>query len=156
MAKSRRKRPSRAHTPDQSKTPRVQASDTSVPFRWCTKYADVSDQEWGWGRVSIQEVFHDLLVHLYELEGSTWGDLRRDHSSRIHEIPSHRIVKSAQDRLVSLTEHHGVPGDMIGGDLVSIRRTSRARIWGFKSRGVLYLLWWDPCHSVYPVSKQHT
>jgi hypothetical protein len=34
--------------------------------------------------------------------------------------------------------------------ILSIRLTNLKRVWGLMDNGVLYLLWWDPDHQVYP------
>ncbi len=40
--------------------------------------------------------------------------------------------------------------------LVSLRLGAKKRIWGVLEGSVLYVLWWDPHHEVYPSKKRHT
>jgi len=41
--------------------------------------------------------------------------------------------------------------------MLSVRVKGESRVWGFlDDAGVLYVVWWDPHHKVYPVAKKHT
>ena len=61
------------------------------------------------------------------------ADLPGENQRRLREIGQHDV-----DRLISL------------------RVSSRERIFGILDKAVLRLLWWDPEHQVYPSPQKHT
>ncbi|MCP4214875.1 MAG: hypothetical protein GY765_09470 [bacterium] len=81
------------------------------------------------------------------LESMTWGEIERKDQS--HLIPVAGICSEARKRLdeIKLDDR-----DI----LYSLRLTGSERLWGIRDYDSFYLLWWDPNHSVYPVSKKHT
>lgn len=90
-----------------------------------------------------------MIIHgrLSALESMTWNEIERRNEH--HLIAVSRLSKEARDRLNEIAqddvEH-----------LYSLRIASTERVWGIRDRHVLKLLWWDPEHKVYPVSKKHT
>lgn len=66
-----------------------------------------------------------------------------------HKMEVADLDKEARDRLVEI--------DLDDLDeLWSLRLSGRERVWGTITRNVFSLLWWDPEHTVYPVSKKYT
>jgi hypothetical protein len=41
-------------------------------------------------------------------------------------------------------------------DLYSLRIFGAGRVWGIKVENVLYVLWWDPNHIIYPWEPRNT
>jgi len=124
------------------------------PFRWRTDCADLSDDQWGWNQVSISDFFKEIAPKLQQLEELSWGELIGH--DLVHFISQSKIDQNAQMRLLELAEERVIPEDYLGIDLTSMRITGIKRLWGFKQGKYFYLLWWDPFHTVYPVSKKHT
>lgn len=147
------KRPQKGSNPDSSKKPRT-PPDVPQLFRWRTDYADLSEQEWGWGRVSISTFFRDIARKLHHLEASTWGQLFGQNV--VHDFARHKIVRDAQNRLESLRRDEAIPDDWAGETLYAVGMNGMRQVWGFKVGQNFHLLWWDPEHTVYPVPKKHT
>jgi len=146
------KHPRKKSSPNQLKKPRT-APEAPQRFRWRTDYADLSDKEWGWGCVSIRELFLGIVKKLHQLEDCSWDEII---GRKVHFIAPSEIVPKAQKRLKALAAKQCIPDDWSGEDLTSIRLTGEQRVWGFKVVNSFYLLWWDPKHTVYPVPKKHT
>ncbi len=152
-----RKRPNKRprvefEIPDK-KIPRVPSEDDSF-FCWSTNYADLSDREWGWGRIDLPYFFREIVPKLTRFGEFTWKELIGNNLVHFHSFDG--IDKEAQKRLKELVDNGVIPEDWYGEDLTSIHFTGRKRIWGIKDGKRFHLLWWDPDHSVYPVRKKHT
>jgi hypothetical protein len=142
------------YNPPQEKRPRLPRKEDDPFFCWRTDHADLSDNQWGWGCISLAEFFQKIAPKLLQLEESTWGQMiGRD---QVHFFAQADIAPKAQRRLYKLAEKNVIPEDWLGEDLTSIRIAGAERIWGFKNGKYFFLLWWDPDHTVYPVEKRHT
>lgn len=79
----------------------------------------------------------------------TWKDICKNNNS--HTMRLNKIAKNAQtDLLEKLTNDYDLDS------VFSLRLSGKARIWGVREREAFYLLWWDPEHEIYPVTKRHT
>ena len=93
------------------------------------------------GKVKIQEFFQNILPRLQDYETMTWNDiLRRDHC---HDWVVSEICAKAQQRLREI--HPDID------TLHQIDMQQLCRLWGYRDRQTLYLIWHDPQHTVYPV-----
>jgi hypothetical protein len=83
-----------------------------------------------------------VVLHLSSLETMTWREIlvtarKHNHFCNVDELskPAREIIDRGWE----------------GADRVlSVRLTNLKRIWGIFEDGVLYLLWWDPDHQVFP------
>jgi hypothetical protein len=121
---------------------------------WSFALADLErESPWGWH--GLGDDCAKVLTRLAQLEGETWAEIRSEASgaghTRNHSVPTDQLSGPAQARLAALglddVEH-----------VYSFRLGGRERVWGIVLPGsfACYLLWWDPGHTVYPVTKRHT
>lgn len=101
---------------------------------------------WGWdniGEATILKIIHDKIK---SFESMTWAEIEGDKN---HFMPVGKVSKCAKQRLreIGLDDRD---------TLFSFRLSGKQRIWGYREEAVLYILWWDPEHTVYPVAKKHT
>jgi len=143
---SKKKRAKSNFQPRKQKVPRI-AEDVdglrNLNFKWRAddRYIDYDHEEWGWGKVKIQEFFQNLLPRLQDYETMTWNDiLRRD---SCHDWVVSEICASAQRRLQEIRP------DIDTLHQIDMKRP--CRLWGYRDRHILYLIWHDPQHTVYPV-----
>ena len=93
----------------------------------------------------------ELLKFLDELTHKTWGEWESEMSNgrqRHHDHAVTDLTPVAQDRLRQLDENEE--------RIFRFRLKGKCRLWGFRSGDLFRVLWYDPEHSVYPVSKRHT
>ncbi|MBA7605625.1 hypothetical protein ES703_12759 [subsurface metagenome] len=143
---SKKKRAKFNFQPRQQKVPHI-AEDAErfrkLNFQWrvLERYIDFDHEDWGWGKVTIQEFFLKLLPRLYNYETMTWNDILRRPSC--HSIEVSEVCGKAQQRL-----------EEIHPDIDTLHQidTSRlGRLWGYREHQTMYLIWHDPKHTVYPV-----
>lgn len=137
------KRVKHPHRPKIEKKPRIpeQASKFGEEFfRWrvSPEFIDLDHEEWGWRKLLIVDFFNILIKRLHAYEDMTWDDLLR--RRRCHPMPISAIERKAQDRLCEVCE------DIDTLHQIDIDR--RCRLWGYKGRQFLYLIWHDPHHTV--------
>jgi len=113
-------------------------------FRWrvSNKYVDYGHADWGWGKLSCRDFFQILIDRLHDFEQTSWEDLERRRSC--HPMPVENIEASAQQRL------NEVCGDEIDS-LYQVDISPKCRLWGYRDRTILFLIWHDPKHTVYLV-----
>lgn len=117
--------------------------DTSYPS-WSLSDIDF-DGPFAWSKLQGSERDH-VVRRLGQLETQTWAQLKGpDH----HEIEVGALSKTARDRLVEI---HADDLDR----LMSLRVTGRQRVFCIRREHCGHILWWDPEHAVYPVTKRHT
>jgi hypothetical protein len=102
----------------------------------------------GWGRLKGDEAAI-VQQRLKFLEAMTWKEILLGDGDDNHRIDVDRLSKGARKRLVEINQDDADP-------LVSLRVRSRERIWGILDGCAFKILWWDPNHHVYPVSKRKT
>lgn len=93
----------------------------------------------------------ELLKFLDELTGKTWGECENEMANgrkRHHDHAITDLTTVAQSRLRQLDENEE--------RIFRFRLKGKCRLWGFRSGDLFRVLWYDPEHSVYPVSKRHT
>ncbi len=111
---------------------RFSISDRGGPFSWDS--ITENDRKAVW-------------IRLGEFERMTIRQLKEAKSH--HIVPQSRLSVDAKDRLRQLKL------DDID-ELCSFRVTGERRLWCIKHENIYALLWWDPKHKVYPVSKKRT
>lgn len=143
---SKRKRAKSDFQPRQRKAVRI-AEDVdglrSLNFKWRAdeRYIDYDHREWGWKKVKIKEFFQKLLPRLQDYETMTWDEvLRRD---SCHDMEASKLSPAAQRRLLQILPDIDT--------LHQLDMKQPCRLWGYRDRQILYLIWHDPKHTVYPV-----
>lgn len=96
---------------------------------------------WGWCSTDLATI-QKIQDRLKCFEGMTWHEII---GKKNHAIPTAKLCKRARDRLVEL-------GLDDVDRLYSLRITQAERVWGILHQSTLRILWWDPCHEVYPVN----
>jgi len=142
-----RKKPRASKIPQIEKIPRIREDVNRIGleyFRWRVKnkYVDYDHEEWGWGKLSCRDFFQILVERLHDYEQTTWNDLSR--RSSCHSMPVENIAADAQQRLFEIC------GNEIDS-LYQVDINPQCRIWGYRDRTILYLIWHDPNHTVYRV-----
>jgi len=134
--------------PPQTKSPRIAESVddlTALNFKWRMDgaYIDYDHEEWGWGQVELRHFFQHLLPRLQDYETMTWNEITQRPSC--HPIEVNRICSAAKRRL------KGMHPDI--DTLHQIDMQQPCRLWGYRDRQTLYIIWHDPNHSVYPLRR---
>ncbi len=143
---AKRKRAKSSYQPSSTKAARIVENVDglrSLNFRWRVddRYIDYDQEEWGWGKVTIQEYFKELLNRLHDYETMTWDEvLRRD---SCHDMEASELSPAAQRRLLQILPDIDT--------LHQLDMKQPCRLWGYRDRQTLYLIWHDPKHTVYPV-----
>lgn len=139
------KQPRAVVTPQGDKVPRaiVTPNENCQPdFR--TDQMDLKGQ-WHWDNLESSHL-QDLLQKIIHSQKLTWQDLR-EHGSHLVDVS--KLISDAQKRLREIGKD-----DL--DQLYSLRLSGQRRIWGIKENNILWLLWWDPLHSVCLSLKKHT
>jgi len=134
---------------NRSKIPQTKYSDDVMKMTpsWRVTLLQVADP-WGWHNLNADEL-RSVHTRLREYEAKTWSHILINECYRNHRIECHKLCKDARERLSELHLD-----DL--EQLISLRLSSRERVWGILENNVLSLLWWDPEHLVYPVFKHNT
>lgn len=138
-----RKRPTFAEslTPKEERKPRVApGSDRDQSPVWLFGQMDF-DGPWCWKKMDL-DAMHRVHKRLAEFERMTFKEIE---GKKNHEIPVERLGRQAQARLLEL-------GIEEYDEVLSLRVTQAERVWGLKAPNGIYLLWWDPAHTVYPMN----
>ncbi len=114
---------------------RFQRLDWGGP--WCPKQIKAS------GKLT------EIIEKLGNIETATWTQIKSRTSMKSHLIPTEKLCKDAQKRLVQLKLDDW-------GQIFSLRLSAKERLWGFLRGNVFYALWWDPTHQVYPTGPNTT
>jgi hypothetical protein len=139
------KQPLAKTTPTCDKTPRAALTpnaNSQPDFR-----ADLMDVEgpWHWSELKAIHI-QDLLQKIFQSQKLTWQEL---YNHGCHSVYVSDLISEAQQRLREIGQD-----DL--DELYSLRLTGKQRIWGIKERNILWLLWWDPLHSICQCPKKHT
>jgi hypothetical protein len=143
-----KKKPSFRNAPPE-KAARKTADPNSFLDRtasWATSRLD-RDSQWGWGGISCDEFWQEILPKLTSFESMFWKDIRGNGNN--HFIPTNKIIHGAQKRLEEL-------GYNDCGYLFSLHLTGIKRVWGILENGILKIIWYDPKHEIYPSLLKHT
>ncbi len=106
---------------------------------------------WGWNNVNKIDMFKVIHDKLKSFESMTWSEIERKltnkGSQQNHFMPVSKICREAKNRLkeINLDDRD---------TLYSLRFSGTERLWGIREGEVLYIIWWDHNHSVYPVPKR--
>lgn len=100
---------------------------------------------WGWDGFD-PSLLQELFQKVFESQKLSWQDLVKNGS---HLVDIEQLCPEAQKRLYQIQKE-----DL--DQLFSLRITARKRVWAIKEGKILWLLWWDPNHEVYPSLKKHT
>ena len=120
--------------------PRTSDSDRNRTPVWLAGRMDF-DGPWCWKKMDV-EALHRVHARLSAFERMTFGEIEGRHN---HQIPIEQLAKQARDRLYEL-------GIDDYDSVLSLRITKVERVWGLKDPFGVFLLWWDPDHSVYPMN----
>ena len=104
------------------------------------------DAPWGWGELDAKALKY-IHQKLAQFETMTWAEVTHPNTG-CHPIKVEDICIEAQKRLIELK--------IIEEELFSLRFSGKERLWGIREQHIFKILWWDPKHQVYPVSKKHT
>jgi hypothetical protein len=140
---SRHRQPAFAHslTPGTERKARLAPeSDRARRPSWLLERIDF-DGPWCWKKMDVATL-HRVHERLSAFERMTFGEID---GAKNHQIPVERLGKAARARLVDL-------GVDEYDEVLSLRVTKAERVWGLKAPHGIYLLWWDPAHSVYPMN----
>jgi hypothetical protein len=142
MAKTN-KRVSAAFTPEASKTPSyaIKEVDGDTILWSFTLFDDFAKLKLEQGDTILG---CSLASHIRDLERRGWNDIFAK-PKRDHPIGCEKLAKVAQDRLVTRKL------DDIDS-LWSFRCEGGMRVWGIKYNNIVFILWLDPHHRVYPVN----
>lgn len=102
----------------------------------------------GWSEI-LPEKLREIREKLRDFESMTWHEILIVGKHRNHSVSIEKLCKEARDRLEAT-------GQSDIDELVSLRLSGPARVWGIRSENVLNVLWWDPDHAVCPSLKKHT
>lgn len=143
MAKPRHRQPTFAQSlaPTEDKRPRAApGSDRDRTPAWLLGLMDFGGP-WCWRRMDLATL-QRVRERLAAFEGMAFKEIV---GKKNHEIPVEQLGSEAQYRLLELgiDEYDAV---------LSLGVTSAERVWGLKAPHGVYLLWWDPQHSVYPMN----
>jgi len=146
--KNKRKTPNNKFIPSLSKKPRTD-STIKNPMDMCPVWhlgtLDVNGP-WGWHAIDKTFFFNEILPKVTNFEGMFWKEILAKNN---HEVSVSKIISNAQKRLTKIN----LDDTEI---LVSLRLTSKQRIWGIRAGNIFRILWWDPEHQVYPSHLKHT
>lgn len=125
---------------------------TSKPV-WAFSKSDFDHNKWGLEANNGQIL--RITKKLKDFEGMTWRQILSDTAGRKRapknsEKDVTQIIAEAQERFRELNlfhEHDSVYSLTIDGE---------TRLWGVRTGNIFYIVWIDPEHEIYPVSKSHT
>jgi len=119
--------------------------------KWCFCHLDFSGQ-WGWGNITSRDDLFEIHQRVRDFETMTWGEIERKRTKKgtpqNHSLERYKICAEAQRRLSEIR--------LESDTLFSLHVNGRKRIWGIKEGSTFYFLWWDPEHTVYPITLSHT
>lgn len=149
--KGKHRVPSVAATAAQpKKIPRVDANVDywgSHPI-WSFAILDRFAPVGGWIHLDPMEL-DSLLPRLCQLETMTWAEILSDGRTQNHAINVDKLIPEAQERLkfLNLDDYE---------EVLSLRVTAKARIYGIRDGAIFRILWWDPEHKICPAPLKHT
>jgi hypothetical protein len=102
--------------------------------------------EWGWRNIKDFNIILTIQQRLKNFETMTWNEIiGKEH----HPISTTDLSNNAQSRLLEL--------ELDDNEfLYSLRIEGKKRLWGIRDNEILYILWYDHEHSVYPVPLKNT
>lgn len=144
------RRPKTAKQPSTSKTPKTVANpdefyDLNPAWRISKMHLA---QPYGWHILDADKILQ-IQNRLAHFEGMRWSEILIKGKKSNHLVEVDRLCQEAQRHLASISLE-----DI--DEILSLRLSSRERVWGILDRGVVHLLWWDPEHEICPALLKHT
>lgn len=149
MGRRERKRRKQAKVAQGETSPKAVPKWATAPqhegrhLSWRFSAVDL-DGEWTWTALPAERL-PEVLDKLAQFEKMDYTSLRNFRS--IHAV--HTLVKDARDRLVDIQR------DDVDR-LFSYHIMGRERVWCAEYDGIMFVLWWDPLHTVYDTPKKRT
>ncbi|RKZ48063.1 MAG: hypothetical protein DRR16_22345 [Candidatus Parabeggiatoa sp. nov. 3] len=134
--------------PDKNRASQIEHPNSDKEkLSWQIRTLDL-DGPWGWGELDAEAL---IYIHgkLAQFECMTWAEIKHPNTG-CHPIKITALCSEAQKRLTEIKVIE------FEEELFSLRLSGKERIWGIRERHIFKILWWDPRHEVYPVSKKHT
>ena len=102
----------------------------------------------GWDAITRSDM-EQVVGHLKGLESMAWSEILVGAKKQNHHCDVDGMCKRARECLED---------DWQGGvdELLTMRLSNKKRVWGVLEESIVYLLWWDPEHDVYPSLKKNT
>ena len=138
-----KKKPRKRENPNISKTPKE--GESQRKFKWSFDQAELEDGPWSWKDISMKKFLKDVLKKLQYFETMRWPEVEGRNNHFVHVEELNKKAKARLDEL-----------NLEPVKLFSLRLTGRERVLGYQVENFLYVLWWDPKHTVYPTKKKHT
>ena len=150
MPKNKKIQLSGGHPPKKQTRIVEEVSLYKLSPKWSFAKMDIEHQEWG--LLANEKYLGGMLVRFREWERLKWEDILtttagRKHNTQSHPMPIEILCREAKARLAQLRlDSYAI--------LYSLAITGRQRVWGImiEETGTFQLLWYDPEHTVYPVS----
>ncbi|MCY3956656.1 MAG: hypothetical protein OXF47_11770 [Nitrospira sp.] len=123
----------------------------SATIAW--KFSALDDGgEWGWEGAAKEDWWEKIFTKLKSIDSMTWAELARatggrNNGNNHHFVQVKDLAKQAKDRLKEKNQEDVT-------QLFSLRLNARTRIYGIRDGRALKLLWYDPNHTVCPVTKK--
>jgi hypothetical protein len=140
------KSPKATETPILKKQPRSDEPSKAEQLRAWRFSSHDTGGPWAWTNLDDPAEHKRVVEQLQRFEQMSWDAIKKQGS---HLIQRDRLEKRARDRLQEIKQD-----DL--DELMSFRLTGTQRVWCIKGGEIMKILWWDPDHEVYPVSKKHT
>lgn len=145
MGKRGKRVPKPRRVPSAGKHPRIAISpdhfEDARPV-WRFSLMDVGGP-WSCARLDA-ETFQRIIEKLKSYEAQSWKELQANRNNHCGAMPVAVLCSEAQNRLDEIRQHHD--------ELFKLNLGGAARLWGIRDRGIFYVLWWDPDHTVYPMN----
>ena len=93
-----------------------------------------------------------VFSHLHDISSMTWSEVLqasggRSRGTNSHGVPIAKLCKEVKQRAdrINLNEDN----------ILSLRLQGKVRLWGIiePENGCFFVIWYDPDHKVYPLSK---
>lgn len=146
MGKNNKKQPKARDVPSREKLPKSSLAESFYDLHpsWRVGRLELVDP-FGWHKIPAEKVY-EIRAKLGGFEGQSWGEIITKSQNNHHFMATTKICNDASARLTAL---HMEDTDA----LFSLRLAGPERIWGILDNGVMVILWWDPFHLIYPVSR---
>lgn len=128
-----------------AKEPRIAPKLSDGSIAWRLSIIDF-DGPWCWTKLT-SDLKKEVYGKLAQYEQRKWSELgnRNDKPISVANLPA-----PAKKRLREIQQ------DDSDGALWELHLAGKQRVWGIRHGDIMYLLWWDPTHQVYPSPKRHT
>ena len=110
-----------------------------LPLRFRFNLTDI-DGPWCLTKVT-QSDHRDILTKLKEFEGMKVGEVFKGYPGKDYDSVSNPVANKRLLELLDTTE------------ISRLRIGSMGRLYGVRENDTFSILWWDPDHQVYPLSK---